>query len=318
VDVSSNPYLESLNLINGNNVAIQYMNAGRNGSLYCIGVDDPAYSTINPNWLVIDPDYYTSTGDCDAPMVFTQDIEIFLDRYGEASISTSDVDNGSTDNETSNKDLIFSLSTYNFDCSNLGPNTVTLTVTDESGNESSESTEITVVDIIPPTAKAIRSYSYDLIGSGVTLEAPLLDDGSSDNCDVSLSLSQSYFTLAGTYYIDLIVDDGNGNIVTDQVEVEIIEGTGNKELKFGGTTVIVSPNPFSNDITLSFSKSTNFNSVSVMLTNLVTQMSVTTDFVIQDDQTLKATDLSLLTAGTYVISITVGNKTKTAILMKSD
>lgn len=135
---------------------------------------------------------------------------------------------------------------------------------------------------------------------------------------VSLSLSQSYFTFAGTYYIDLLVEDGNGNIVTDQVEVKIVEGIGDQVLKFGGITVIVSPNPFDNDITLSFSKTTNFNSVSVSLTYLVTQMPITADFVEQPNQTLKATNLSLLTAGTYVISITVGNKTNTAILIKGD
>ena len=68
------------------------------------------------------------------PVAVTQDLTIQLDANGDASISASDIDNGSSDNcGIANT----SLDVSNFDCSNLGDNTVTLTVTDSSGNSSS-------------------------------------------------------------------------------------------------------------------------------------------------------------------------------------
>ena len=61
------------------------------------------------------------------PIAVTQDITVQLDANGDASISASDIDDGSSDNcSIANT----SLDVSNFDCSNLGDNTVTLTVTD--------------------------------------------------------------------------------------------------------------------------------------------------------------------------------------------
>ena len=66
------------------------------------------------------------------PVVRCKDITIYLDLVtGIATIVASDIDNGSFDN-TEIATLIASMT--NFDCSNLGPNDVTLTATDIYGN----------------------------------------------------------------------------------------------------------------------------------------------------------------------------------------
>jgi hypothetical protein len=63
------------------------------------------------------------------PTALTQDVTISLDANGEASITPDQIDDGSSDNCVN---VALSLDNSSFDCSNLGTNTVTLTVTDDS------------------------------------------------------------------------------------------------------------------------------------------------------------------------------------------
>ena len=63
------------------------------------------------------------------PIVVTQPITVILDQDGNASITSSDIDNGSSDNCNIVSRL---LSKTSFDCSQIGDNIVILTVTDES------------------------------------------------------------------------------------------------------------------------------------------------------------------------------------------
>src|SRR5207302_10445599 len=65
------------------------------------------------------------------PTVNTQDVTIYLNTSGAASITTGMINNTSTDNCTI---ASISLSKYDYDCSNVGNNSVTLTVTDVNGN----------------------------------------------------------------------------------------------------------------------------------------------------------------------------------------
>lgn len=79
-----------------------------------------------------------------------QNITIFLDANGNASIDPSDIDNGSGGG-CAGGDLEFDLSQTDFDCTDIGPNIVTLTVTDEQGNTAVCTATVTVVDNMPPT-----------------------------------------------------------------------------------------------------------------------------------------------------------------------
>ena len=82
-----------------------------------------------------------------SPIARCQNITIQLDSNGEASIIASDIDAGSTDNCAISSLVI---DRTNFDCSNLGFNTVTLTVTDIYGNLSTCTSTVTVEDNIAP------------------------------------------------------------------------------------------------------------------------------------------------------------------------
>ncbi|KAB1063891.1 hypothetical protein F3059_07585, partial [Salibacter halophilus] len=82
-----------------------------------------------------------------SPTVQAQNITIQLDSNGQATISTSDVENGSSDNCTT---PTLSLDQTAFDCNDIGTNTVTLTADDGNGNTSAATAVVTIVDTVSP------------------------------------------------------------------------------------------------------------------------------------------------------------------------
>lgn len=90
--------------------------------------------------------YYWTVEDTESPTVVCQDVTINLDVDGTASIATNDVFQRGADNcGTINQ---VSVSPTTFDCTNLGDNTVILTVDDGHGNTANCTATVTVNDNI--------------------------------------------------------------------------------------------------------------------------------------------------------------------------
>lgn len=87
-----------------------------------------------------------SVSDDSAPEASAQDITAVLDQTGKVTVSADAVNDGSTDNCST--ELTFDLSQTTFTCEDIGENQVTLTVTDDSGNESTATATITVQSFI--------------------------------------------------------------------------------------------------------------------------------------------------------------------------
>ncbi|NBV57393.1 MAG: hypothetical protein EBR72_06280 [Bacteroidetes bacterium] len=86
-------------------------------------------------------------GDTTLPTVLTKNATLYLDQTGNASITASDIDNGSVDNcNIASR----TLSKSSFDCADMGANTVYLIVTDVYGNIDSASAIVTVQDTFKP------------------------------------------------------------------------------------------------------------------------------------------------------------------------
>ncbi|MCW5518357.1 HYR domain-containing protein [Aureitalea sp. L0-47] len=146
-----------------------------------------------------------------APQAVCQNITIPLDVSGQAIISAMDVDGGSTDfcGITSR-----AIDVTAFDCSNIGANTVVLTVTDASGNTDSCVATVTVEDVTPPTV-VCQNITVQLDASGTVTINPIdLDNGSSDACGIATySLNNSFFNCnsVGANSVILTVTDTSGN-----------------------------------------------------------------------------------------------------------
>jgi len=145
------------------------------------------------------------------PTAIAQDITIQLDASGNASITANDIDNGSSDNCGI---ASLSIGETSFDCDDVGNNTVTLTVTDENGNESLVTAVVTVQDNIDPTAIA-KDITIQLDASGnASITANDIDNDSSDNCGIAgLSIDKTSFDCddVGNNIVTLTATDTNGN-----------------------------------------------------------------------------------------------------------
>ena len=165
--------------------------------------------------------------DINAPTALSQDITIQLDANGTATVAAAEVNNGSSDVCTAANSLVLSLDRTSFTCADLGVNMITLTVSDESANQSTATATVTVEDNIAPTAIA-QDLTLVLNGaSSISITPEDIDNGSSDICDVTLSLDMSTFTVAqiGEHIVTLTVEDASGNMSTATATVTVTDKT---------------------------------------------------------------------------------------------
>ena len=152
-----------------------------------------------------------------APTAVCQDITVQLDATGNVTITAADVDNGSSDGCGGAVTLALTPSS-SFDCDDLGANTVTLFVTDASGNVSFCTATVTVEDSVAPTitcaADQTQSADSGLCTAAVTVVGPTI----SDNCSIA-SITNDFNSTAdasddypvGTTTVTWTLTDGSGN-----------------------------------------------------------------------------------------------------------
>ena len=186
LDVSSGDYAFPLVSSGAYRVAISV----REG---CQPLTDPQFFVV----MVPDP------ADTQEPNAGCQNIAVNLNTNGLAAIVPSDVELGSTDNCDVNP-LPISVSPSIFTCDDIGPNLVTLTVSDLSGNTATCSALVNVVGEPGPTvicqdiiiALDDETQTGELVGDGmVSIDVEDVDGGSFNTCgDLLLSLDVDNFT----------------------------------------------------------------------------------------------------------------------------
>jgi hypothetical protein len=153
-----------------------------------------------------------------APVALCQNITVQLNASGNVSIDADDIDNGS--NDACGIDTI-SIDVTSFDCSNVGANTVVLTVVDVNGNTSTCNATVTVEDNVAPVALCQDiTVQLDVTGNA-TITAADIDNGSSDACGIaSLAIDNSSFDCS---------DVSSASASADLFISEYIEGSGNNK-----------------------------------------------------------------------------------------
>ncbi len=126
------------------------------GSAFPLGDTLIQFSVTDSDGNTVTCQFTITVVDNEAPIATCQNLTIDLDPVtGTVSITGEDVDNGSTDNCGI---ASYTLDVSSFDCSNIGDNTVTLTVTDNSGNESTCVSTVTVQDVTAPEIVCIGGF----------------------------------------------------------------------------------------------------------------------------------------------------------------
>ncbi|MEP4534961.1 MAG: MBG domain-containing protein [Cyclobacteriaceae bacterium] len=196
---------------------VRYTDAIDNLRYYTGLLDAAAVSTLFDEFV-----------DTVAPTAVAQDLTAQLDETGSVTIPAIDLDNGSSDNRTASGDLLFSLDKSTFDCTDLGANTVTLTVTDGSGNTANTTATITIEDTSVPTV-ITQDISVLLDADGlVSIQASDIDNGSSDNCGVdqmTLDITDFSCTNLGVNTVSLTLTDASGNESSGTATVTVADNT---------------------------------------------------------------------------------------------
>nr|WP_321234058.1 LamG-like jellyroll fold domain-containing protein [uncultured Psychroserpens sp.] len=222
-------------------------------------------TTTTVTWTYDDGNGNTSTqtqdviiDDVTNPIAVCQDLTVQLDGSGNANINAVDIDNGSSDNCGIQS---ISVNPSSFTCADVGPNTVTLTVTDINGNAATCTSTVTVEDNIDPIANnsvcgSIGPLIIDAVSGEVTVTPAQISAAytGSDACGIdTLVLAQTTFDCddIGSNNVILTVTDVNGNTNTCSINV-VIEAPTIASGVVEGYIDVVNPEPADDLIEVTF------------------------------------------------------------------
>ena len=156
--------------------------------------------------------------------VVTKNATIYLDTTGNASLTPSQIDNGSYSSCCSISSYCLNKTTFNY--TSVGNNSVSLKVTDVNKNYDSAVATVAVLDAIAPTV-ITQNITKSLSAGTASITGSEINNGSLDNCGIaSMSVSPSSFNCSniGENIVTLTVIDINGNI-SKATAIVTISGT---------------------------------------------------------------------------------------------
>jgi hypothetical protein len=250
--------------------------------------------------------------DATAPALVVKNATVNLSAGGTVTLLESDVVTSATD--VCDNTVTVSFTPTSFTCANLGNNTVTITATDDSGNNTVQTVTVTVKDVLAPTL-TVTDYTLDLDASGsATLVNSNVVVTSSDNCGTpTVTLSKSSFTCSdlGANNVTVTSTDGSGNITT-QTAVVTVKDVTNPAVVGKNATIILNASGAATltnaDVVLSSSDNCGTPTVTLSKTSFdCTNLGTNT-------VTLTATDGSLNSA-TTTVTVTVVDDLKPSLVV---
>ncbi|WP_405571604.1 LamG-like jellyroll fold domain-containing protein [Winogradskyella sp. Asnod2-B02-A] len=213
---------ENINLLNGlasgNHTLEVYTSAD-----YTIN----SVAALNPHYVNNNGTNFTTTFTADTPPSANcfGTLTVELDATGNATITASDIDNGSFDDFDT---PTLSIDINTFDCSDIGtPVTVTLTAEDSLGQNSTCITVVTVADSINP----VIAVAPENITVECTTDVPAMINLTwTDNCDAGGTITGVDSALvggtcAGTITRSWNITDSHGNSANTRTQIITIDDT---------------------------------------------------------------------------------------------
>ncbi|KOH47098.1 hypothetical protein NC99_01410 [Sunxiuqinia dokdonensis] len=210
--------------------------ASLDGVEFSLGETTVTWTAINGTGNEITCSFTVVVNDVSAPTFTCNDFTVTLDENNQYTITpedlaliATDIQGGCTEEAT---DITVSVNIEEFTCETLGEQTVTVTVTDASGNSSTCETTITVVDPVDPTitcagdVEASVQSNESCLGF-VAVPAPTV----ADNCGITSVTNDfnNWDDASGDYpvgetVVTWTVTDNDGNTATCQQRVVLISG----------------------------------------------------------------------------------------------
>ncbi|AFL79769.1 HYR domain-containing protein [Aequorivita sublithincola DSM 14238] len=189
------------------------------GSTFPVGVNTVTLSVTDSDNNNSTCQFLITVIDNEAPVAICQNITVELDPItGMVTVAPSEVDNGSSDLCGA---VSLSLDVSTFDCSMVGANSVTLTVTDAAGNSSNCSATVTVQDTTAPIITCLGEAS----GASVFINEIHYDNAGTDE-DEGVEVAGPSGTVLSTY--SLVFYNGSGGTEYNTVNLSgTIDDEGN-------------------------------------------------------------------------------------------
>ncbi|MEC8597245.1 MAG: HYR domain-containing protein, partial [Bacteroidota bacterium] len=188
------------------------------GDAFPVGTTTVTYTATDVNGNSITDSFDITVTDNEAPSAAASDLTLVLDASGAASTTAAAVNNGSSDNCNI---ASIDLSQTDFDCTHLGNNTVTLTVTDIHSNQSTATATITVQDNQAPAIAQMADISATNDANNCSAVVTWTDPAVTDNCTYTLTTdiaSGATFNV-GVTTVTYSVTDAGGN--TDAMSFDV-------------------------------------------------------------------------------------------------
>ena len=153
------------------------------------------------------------------PVAIGQNKTMYLNSNGTATLNSTQINNGSSDDCGI---ASMSISKTNYNCTDIGQNTINFSAEDFYGNVSTVPVNITVLDTIKPVTIGQWITVNLSVANPATITAAQINNGSYDNCSFTQSISPSSFSAVGTYSVELTSTDASGNTSSGTYTVNVI------------------------------------------------------------------------------------------------
>jgi hypothetical protein len=206
-------------------------------------------------------------------------------------------------------------------CADIGtPVTITVFASDSSGNSSTCTSTVTVVDLLAPTVTCPANQTVDPGPGNLFYEVPdYIGNGEAtadDNCTDPVTITTQdpaagSLITDGTYTVTITGEDASGNVGTCsfQLTVESVLGIESNELN---NAISMYPNPAQDQVTISNSSNIQLETVVIYDLNgkMVNQIDLST---MQGEQMINISDLA---SGVYVVQLTSDTSSAVKRLVK--
>ncbi len=207
------------------------------GSAFPVGTTTVEFSATDSDGNTVTCEFTVTVVDNENPVAVCQNVTVDLDPVtGLATINSADVDNGSSDNCGI---ASITLSKSSFGCADIGDNTVTVTVTDNSGNTGTCTSTVTVQDVTAPEITCVGGFgtfteSEDFEGASIpTGWTTVIESGSYDWAFGSGDMpSGPDFTTNAAIFDDDAAGSGTSNLARLVSPAYDLTGATSSELSF--------------------------------------------------------------------------------------